>query len=292
MRHFAAHVGVSLFFPFSPKNIYLKADTTVAECQSKHKCKKNQKKRKKRKRTPNSLGFGFCYSLSFGMQEVKSKGDIKKKDMMEELSFPSSSGAAATVTPSGPSTTTSEEQQQQQQQHFASPHQQQQNQQQENNFFGAMPHQYFQQPYPQHFNHQMHHYPSRFGMHHQHPFGMHSSSPRGQFSPRARVGDWMCPNGCGLVFSSKTNCFRCGVLKPPGSVRYFFFLLSLSYLRVEREIDTNKRQREREREKARKFTPFLSYPLRFLLFVFQQRERSDTIVFFSLFFFSFFSPRL
>ena len=207
---------------------------------------------------------------------------------MEELSFPSSSGAAATVTPSGPSTTTSEEQQQQQQQHFASPHQQQQNQQQENNFFGAMPHQYFQQPYPQHFNHQMHHYPSRFGMHHQHPFGMHSSSPRGQFSPRARVGDWMCPNGCGLVFSSKTNCFRCGVLKPPGSVRYFFFLLSLSYLPVEREIDTNKRQRERE--KARKFTPFLSYPLRFLLFVFQQRERSDTTVFFSLFF-SLFFPR-
>jgi hypothetical protein len=71
------------------------------------------------------------------------------------------------------------------------------------------------------------HYPSRFVHHqHHHPFGMQT---RGQFSPRARVGDWMCPNNCGLVFSSKTNCFRCGVLKPPGSVRLFLvFLSSLS----------------------------------------------------------------
>jgi len=123
---------------------------------------------------------------------------------MEELSFhPSSS--AQTPPPGGDQPT----------------HQQQENNNNNNNgFFNAMPqmhhHQYFQQPYPQHFNHQMHYPQSRF-MHHPHPFG---NVQRGtQFSPRARVGDWMCPNSCGLVFSSKTNCFRCGVLKPPGSVR-------------------------------------------------------------------------
>ena len=221
---------------------------------------------------------------------MKSTGDTKKKDMMEELSFPSSSGAAATVTPSGPSTTTTSEeqqQQQQQQQHFASPHQQQQNQQQENNFFGAMPHQYFQQPYPQHFNHQMHHYPSRFGMHHQHPFGMHSSSPRGQFSPRARVGDWMCPNGCGLVFSSKTNCFRCGVLKPPGSVRYFFFLLSLSTRR-----DRYKQETERDGErKSEKIYSFFELSSSFSSFCFPTTREIRHHRFFFLFFFSLFFPR-
>ena len=78
MRHFAAHVGVSLFFPFSPKNIYLKADTTVAECQSKHKCKKNQKKKKKKKEDAQQFRV-WVLLPSFGMQEVKSKGDTKKK---------------------------------------------------------------------------------------------------------------------------------------------------------------------------------------------------------------------
>ena len=124
---------------------------------------------------------------------------------MEELSFHPSSSSAQTP-PSG----------------GAVDQQQQENNNNNNNgFFNAMPqmhHQYFQQPYPQHFNHQMHYPQSRFMHHpHHHPFG---NVRRGtQFSPRARVGDWMCPNSCGLVFSSKTNCFRCGVLKPPGSVR-------------------------------------------------------------------------
>merc|ERR1719183_1297696 len=120
---------------------------------------------------------------------------------MEELSFPPSS-SAQTPPPGG------------------AVDQQQQENNNNSGFFNAMPqmhHQYFQQPYPhQHFNHQMHYPQSRF-MHHpqHHPFG---NVQRGtQFSPRARVGDWMCPNSCGLVFSSKTNCFRCGVLKPPGS---------------------------------------------------------------------------
>ena len=129
----------------------------------------------------------------------------KNKDM-EELSFHPSSSSAQTP-PSG----------------GAVDQQQQENNNNNNNnsFFNAMPqmhHQYFQQPYPQHFNHQMHYPQSRFMHHpHHHPFG---NVQRGtQFSPRARVGDWMCPNSCGLVFSSKTNCFRCGVSKPPGSVR-------------------------------------------------------------------------
>jgi hypothetical protein len=144
---------------------------------------------------------------------------------MEELSFPSSPNASAPGG-GGNGNGADEASQQQPQQQFPMPQQQQEN----NNFFNAMPHhQYFQQPYPQHFNHQMH-YPSRFvhHQHHHHPFGMQT---RGQFSPRARVGDWMCPNNCGLVFSSKTNCFRCGVLKPPGSVR-FVFLSSLSLSRI------------------------------------------------------------
>ena len=29
-----------------------------------------------------------------------------------------------------------------------------------------------------------------------------------------RAGDWLCPNGCGNVYASKTQCFRCGVHKP------------------------------------------------------------------------------
>jgi len=29
-----------------------------------------------------------------------------------------------------------------------------------------------------------------------------------------RVGDWLCPNGCGNVYSSKQSCFRCGMMKP------------------------------------------------------------------------------
>lgn len=141
----------------------------------------------------------------------------EEEEDMEELSFPSSSSPNASAPGGGGNGNGADEASQQQpQQQFPMPQQQQEN----NNFFNAMPHhQYFQQPYPQHFNHhhQMH-YPSRFlhHQHHHHPFGMQT---RGQFSPRARVGDWMCPNNCGLVFSSKTNCFRCGVLKPPGSVR-------------------------------------------------------------------------
>jgi len=145
-----------------------------------------------------------------------------KEEDMEELSFPSSPNASAPGG-GGNGNGADEASQQQPQQQFPMPQQQQEN----NNFFNAMPHhQYFQQPYPQHFNHQMH-YPSRFvhHQHHHHPFGMQT---RGQFSPRARVGDWMCPNNCGLVFSSKTNCFRCGVLKPPGSVRFVFLSVSLS----------------------------------------------------------------
>ena len=150
-----------------------------------------------------SLPLHFQTSLCFFWGDPTQE---ENKDM-EELSFHPSSSSAQTP-PSG----------------GAVDQQQQENNNNNNNnngFFNAMPqmhHQYFQQPYPQHFNHQMHYPQSRFMHHpHHHPFG---NVQRGtQFSPRARVGDWMCPNSCGLVFSSKTNCFRCGVLKPPGSVR-------------------------------------------------------------------------
>lgn len=40
------------------------------------------------------------------------------------------------------------------------------------------------------------------GMHHHH----HRNAPR--------AGDWLCPNGCGNVYASKPQCFRCGVHKP------------------------------------------------------------------------------
>ena len=149
-----------------------------------------------------SLPLHFQTSLCFFWGDPTQE---ENKDM-EELSFHPSSSSAQTP-PSG----------------GAVDQQQQENNNNNNNngFFNAMPqmhHQYFQQPYPQHFNHQMHYPQSRFMHHpHHHPFG---NVQRGtQFSPRARVGDWMCPNSRGLVFSSKTNCFRCGVLKPPGSVR-------------------------------------------------------------------------
>jgi len=161
---------------------------------------------------PGGFKFAFFRPSSSSSQE---------EEDMEELSFPSSPNASAPGG-GGNGNGADEASQQQPQQQFPMPQQQQEN----NNFFNAMPHhQYFQQPYPQHFNHHQMHYPSRFVHHqHHHPFGMQT---RGQFSPRARVGDWMCPNNCGLVFSSKTNCFRCGVLKPPGSVRLgLVFLLS------------------------------------------------------------------
>ena len=32
-----------------------------------------------------------------------------------------------------------------------------------------------------------------------------------------RPGDWQCPAGCGNVFASKMNCFRCGMPKPEGA---------------------------------------------------------------------------
>lgn len=40
------------------------------------------------------------------------------------------------------------------------------------------------------------------GMHHHH----HRNAPR--------AGDWLCPNGCGNVYASKPQCFRCGVHRP------------------------------------------------------------------------------
>ena len=164
---------------------------------------------------PGGFKFAFFRPSSSSSQE---------EEDMEELSFPSSSPNASA--PGGGNGNGADEASQQQPQQQFPMQQQQQQQLENNNFFNAMPHhQYFQQPYPQHFNHHQMHYPSRFVHHqHHHPFGMQT---RGQFSPRARVGDWMCPNNCGLVFSSKTNCFRCGVLKPPGSVRLgLVFLLS------------------------------------------------------------------
>jgi hypothetical protein len=42
----------------------------------------------------------------------------------------------------------------------------------------------------------------------------YNDRPRG---PTPRPGDWNCPAGCGLVFASKPNCFRCGVAKPEGA---------------------------------------------------------------------------
>tara|TARA_B110000977_G_scaffold31954_1_gene42350 strand:- start:684 stop:1268 length:585 start_codon:yes stop_codon:yes gene_type:complete len=44
--------------------------------------------------------------------------------------------------------------------------------------------------------------------------GGYNDRPRG---PTPRPGDWNCPAGCGLVFASKPNCFRCGVAKPDGA---------------------------------------------------------------------------
>jgi RNA-binding protein FUS len=40
---------------------------------------------------------------------------------------------------------------------------------------------------------------------------------RERAAPSRRPGDWDCPAGCGLVFASKSNCFRCGVAKPEGA---------------------------------------------------------------------------
>ena len=37
-----------------------------------------------------------------------------------------------------------------------------------------------------------------------------ASTPNGNFRP----GDWHCPKGCGVVFASKSACFRCGERKP------------------------------------------------------------------------------
>ena len=81
MRHFAAHVGVSLFFPFSPKNIYLKADTTMAYSRRMSiKTQMQKKSKKKKKKKEDAQQFRVWVLLpSFGMQEVKSKGDTKKK---------------------------------------------------------------------------------------------------------------------------------------------------------------------------------------------------------------------
>jgi hypothetical protein len=31
-----------------------------------------------------------------------------------------------------------------------------------------------------------------------------------------REGDWACPQGCGMVFASKNQCFRCGAPQPTG----------------------------------------------------------------------------
>ena len=43
----------------------------------------------------------------------------------------------------------------------------------------------------------------------------YNDRPRG--GPTPRPGDWNCPHGCGLVFASKMNCFRCGAPKPEGA---------------------------------------------------------------------------
>jgi len=43
----------------------------------------------------------------------------------------------------------------------------------------------------------------------------YNDRPRG--GPTPRPGDWNCPAGCGLVFASKYNCFRCGAPKPEGA---------------------------------------------------------------------------
>lgn len=31
-----------------------------------------------------------------------------------------------------------------------------------------------------------------------------------------KPGDWVCPKGCGMVFASKSSCFKCGTPKPGG----------------------------------------------------------------------------
>mmetsp|Transcript_94581 Transcript_94581/g.267733 ORF Transcript_94581/g.267733 Transcript_94581/m.267733 type:complete len:117 (+) Transcript_94581:97-447(+) len=31
---------------------------------------------------------------------------------------------------------------------------------------------------------------------------------------QSRPGDWECPKGCGMVFASKSECFKCGAPKP------------------------------------------------------------------------------
>jgi hypothetical protein len=35
--------------------------------------------------------------------------------------------------------------------------------------------------------------------------------------PELRPGDWQCPAGCGVVFASKSICFRCAAPKPEGA---------------------------------------------------------------------------
>ena len=47
--------------------------------------------------------------------------------------------------------------------------------------------------------------------------GRGGGGSRGGGFSNVRPGDWSCPNGCGNVFASKSNCFRCGVAKPEGA---------------------------------------------------------------------------
>ena len=47
--------------------------------------------------------------------------------------------------------------------------------------------------------------------------GRGGGGSRGGGFSNVRPGDWSCPNGCGNVFASKSNCFRCGVPKPEGA---------------------------------------------------------------------------
>ena len=51
--------------------------------------------------------------------------------------------------------------------------------------------------------------------------GFHGGGGRGRggrggggYGGGGREGDWQCPRGCGIVFASKYQCFRCGAPKP------------------------------------------------------------------------------
>ena len=88
-----------------------------------------------------------------------------------------------------------------------------------------------------------------------------------------RPGDWQCPAGCGNVFASKMNCFRCGAPKPEnaevaGGDQVRALTTARSIGRSEREptqpqtvISPSSRPTHPHRNEARRFPQIAVFPL-------------------------------